>query len=75
MKWENSAGGGGTRRRRRAGTTRSRGEREKIDLEEMERGLERVQGHLVVWPSEWLGKEQETGNWLYNIDQLAPIEI
>ncbi|KAI4240038.1 MAG: hypothetical protein L6R40_005381 [Gallowayella cf. fulva] len=32
-----------------------------------------VQGHLVVWPYDWL--EGESDNWLYNIDNLAPLEI
>ena len=34
-----------------------------------------VQGHLIVWPYEWLAKEEAGGNWLYSIDQLAPLEI
>jgi len=34
-----------------------------------------LQGHLVMFPHDFLAKEQETGNWLYSIDQLAPIEI
>jgi len=28
-----------------------------------------------VWPYDWLEKEERGGNWLYNIDQLAPLEI
>ncbi|KAL8817506.1 MAG: hypothetical protein Q9223_003669 [Gallowayella weberi] len=32
-----------------------------------------VQGHLVNWPYDWL--ENEKDNWLYAIDNLAPLEI
>ncbi|KAL8949053.1 MAG: hypothetical protein Q9222_004809 [Ikaeria aurantiellina] len=34
-----------------------------------------VQGHLVVWPYDWLVNEEQGGNWLYSIDMLAPLEI
>jgi phospholipase D1/2 len=37
--------------------------------------LELVQGHLVVWPYEWLEKEESGGGWLYTVDQIAPLEI
>jgi len=65
-----------TKRRRRATTRSSRtvpGQLLGLDMAEKMLGM--VQGHLVMWPHDWLAKEQETGNWLYNIDQLAPIEI
>ncbi|KAI5805847.1 hypothetical protein EDC01DRAFT_268193 [Geopyxis carbonaria] len=67
----------GSTRRRRRGTTRSSrtATGTVMDLELAEKLLGMVQGHLVLWPHDWLSKEQETGNWLYNIDQLAPIEI
>ncbi|GAM91023.1 hypothetical protein ANO11243_090700 [Dothideomycetidae sp. 11243] len=44
----------------------------KEDAEEL---LKLVQGHLVLWPYDWLEKEEKGGNWLYNIDQIAPLEI
>lgn len=34
-----------------------------------------VQGHLVLWPYEWLETEEKGGGWLYNVDQIAPLEI
>lgn len=67
--------------RRRRGTTKSSAGRAfniqdellgKADAEEL---LGLVQGHLVVWPYNWLEREVENGNWLYSIDTLAPLEI
>lgn len=37
--------------------------------------LERLHGHLVIFPTEWLSREVESKNWFYNVDRLAPIEI
>lgn len=37
--------------------------------------LERVHGHLVVFPTEWLSKETESKNWFYNVDRIPPIDI
>ncbi|KAH6621984.1 phospholipase-like protein D1 [Boeremia exigua] len=37
--------------------------------------MDLVQGHLVLWPYEWLEKEENGGGWLYNVDQIAPLEI
>ncbi|KAK9323205.1 hypothetical protein V1517DRAFT_320990 [Lipomyces orientalis] len=37
--------------------------------------LKEVRGHLIVFPSDWLVKEDEAGNWFYNIDRIPPIEI
>jgi phospholipase D1/2 len=34
-----------------------------------------VQGHLVLWPYDWLETEERGGGWLYNVDQIAPLEI
>lgn len=66
-------------RRRRRNTRSSRREfhatDDLLDKETAEMMLERVQGHLVVWPYDWLIKAEDAGNWLYSIDQLAPIEI
>ncbi|RPA72542.1 phospholipase D [Ascobolus immersus RN42] len=69
-----------TTRRRRGTTKSSRREfvaatAEVMEKEVAEEALERVVGHLVVWPTEWLVKEEEGGTWLYSIDQLAPLEI
>ena len=46
-----------------------------MDKATAEEALERVVGHLVIWPTDWLVKEEEAGTWLYSIDQLAPLEI
>ena len=86
----NNAGGSGSgqpttlhvqpsvRRRRRNTRSSRRGFHatdEMISKEAAEVLLEKVQGHLVVWPYDWLAKAEEQGNWGYGIDQLAPIEI
>ncbi|KAG0127512.1 hypothetical protein HOY82DRAFT_490412 [Tuber indicum] len=73
-------GSGGSTRRRRRGTTRSSKRDFHAGEPLLEKGvaeqlLDMTQGHLVVWPHEWLSREEEGGNWLYSIDQLAPIEI
>ncbi|KAI9810163.1 MAG: Phospholipase D1 [Phylliscum demangeonii] len=67
-------------RRRRRGTLRSSRRdflasddlMDKADAEEL---LAMVQGALVLWPYDWLEREEQGGNWLYSIDQLAPLEI
>ncbi|KAF2718785.1 phospholipase D [Polychaeton citri CBS 116435] len=67
--------------RRRRATTKSSARppglhpEEVLGREEAEELLKLVQGHLVQWPYDWLEKEEKTGNWLYNIDQIAPLEI
>ncbi|KAK4503636.1 hypothetical protein PRZ48_004551 [Zasmidium cellare] len=67
-----------SQKRRRRGTTKS-GVRplpeEIMGREEAEELLKLVQGHLVLWPYDWLEKEERGGNWLYSIDQIAPLEI
>ncbi|KAK6530788.1 Phospholipase D1 [Arthrobotrys megalospora] len=67
------------RRRKRAGTRNSKREfhasDEVMDKDVAEELLSSIVGHLVVWPYEWLITEAEGGNWLYSIDQLAPIEL
>ncbi|KAL8725552.1 MAG: hypothetical protein Q9166_007275 [cf. Caloplaca sp. 2 TL-2023] len=42
----------------------------KGDAEEL---MGMVQGHLVIWPYDWLWEERR--NWLYALDSLAPLEI
>lgn len=37
--------------------------------------LERIHGHLVLFPTEWLCKEVESKNWFYHADRLPPIDI
>lgn len=44
----------------------------KADAEEL---LSMVQGHLVVFPYDWLIKEELNSNWLYQVDQVAPLQI
>ncbi|KAI9881525.1 MAG: Phospholipase D1 [Pleopsidium flavum] len=68
-----------TKRRRRA-TTRSskrefRADDDMISHADAEDLMNMTQGPLVVWPYDWLEKEEQGGNWLYSIDQLAPLEI
>lgn len=74
-----NAGPGSTKRRRRGTTRSSRRDFHASEplLEKAVAGrlLEKTQGHLVIWPYDWLLREEEGGNWLYSIDQLAPIEI
>ena len=70
-------------KRRRRATTRSSAAAarafaatdEVLAPEEAEALLKLVQGTLVCWPYDWLEKEERGGNWLYNIDQIAPMEI
>ncbi|KAJ5692100.1 hypothetical protein N7462_001523 [Penicillium macrosclerotiorum] len=67
------------RRRRRATTSGSKREFHASD-EVMDKGraedlLNKVQGHLILWPYEWLEKEEQGGNWLYALDQISPLEI
>ncbi|KAI9891515.1 MAG: Phospholipase D1 [Vezdaea aestivalis] len=71
---------GASQRRKRRGTTR--GSRREfyasdglMEWPDVADSLDMVQGHLVVWSYNWLEKEDRGGNWLYNIDQLAPLEI
>ena len=70
------------RRNRRRATTKSSmrafhhaDETALLDKEDAKQLLELVQGHLVVWPYEWLEKEESGGGWLYTVDQIAPLEI
>jgi phospholipase D1/2 len=70
----------GSQKKRRRGT--SKGNRKgfsasddllsKADAEEL---LEMVQGHLVVFPYDWLCREELNSNWLYQVDQVAPLQI
>lgn len=46
-----------------------------FDRETAKKLLERIHGHLVVFPVDWLCKEVESNNWFYNVDRLPPIDI
>lgn len=46
-----------------------------FDRETAERILSEIQGHLVLFPTEWLSRELDGGNWFYNTDRIPPIEI
>lgn len=41
----------------------------------LEEKLLNIQGHLVVWPTEWLAEEYEHGHWLFAFDRIPPIDI
>lgn len=79
----NTVGGttyNGSVRRRRRGTTKSSrrdfsAADDMMSLMEAEELLEKVQGHLIEWPYDWLEKVEAGGNWLYPFDQISPIEI
>ncbi|SCU80111.1 LAFA_0B07558g1_1 [Lachancea sp. 'fantastica'] len=40
-----------------------------------QRILERIHGHLVIFPTDWLAREVESKNWFYSTDRLPPIDI
>ena len=62
----------GTTKTSRKGFSASDGLLSKRDAEE---GLGMVQGHLVGFPYDWLCKEEGNSNWLYQVDQVAPLQI
>jgi len=69
-----------SQKRRRRATTKSSARPptmvdEVMSKEDAEELLNMVQGHLVQWPYDWLAKEEKGSNWLYAVDQLAPLEI
>ncbi|KAL4907622.1 hypothetical protein BDW74DRAFT_111147 [Aspergillus multicolor] len=66
------------RRRRRTTTLGSKRDfttDEVMDKQTAEDLLNQVQGHLILWPYDWLEKEEQGGNWLYTLDQISPLEI
>lgn len=68
------------RRRRRATTARSskhgfRASDDVISKVDAEALLGMVQGSLVVFPYDWLKVEEHNSNWLYQVDQVAPLQI
>ncbi|RMJ25253.1 Phospholipase D1 [Aspergillus sp. HF37] len=68
-----------TLRRKRRTTVGSRRELqatdEVMDTQRAEELLTKVQGNLILWPYDWLEKEEQGGNWLYTLDQISPLEI
>ncbi|RDW60983.1 phospholipase-like protein D1 [Coleophoma cylindrospora] len=70
---------GSQRRRRRATTKGSRrgfsAADDLISREDAEEMLSLIQGRLVVFPYDWLIKEELNSNWLYQVDQVAPLQI
>lgn len=43
--------------------------------EALEEKLLKIQGHLVIWPTDWLIEEYEHGHWLFTFDHIPPIDI
>ncbi|KUI74290.1 Phospholipase D1 [Cytospora mali] len=69
---------GSVKRRRRATTRGSRHRAQVEDVLSMEQrdglcGL--IQGHLVVFPFDWLIGAEQRGDWLTLVDQAAPLQI
>lgn len=70
---------GSQRRRRRANTRGSRRgfvpTDEILDRADAEELLNMTQGALVQFPYNWLYVEENNGNWLFQVDQVAPLQI
>ncbi|KAK4133823.1 phospholipase D [Trichocladium antarcticum] len=75
---------GSQRRRRRATTRGSRrggggggfsATEELLSRGESEELLALTQGPLVQFPYDWLAVEETNGNWLFQVDQVAPLAI
>ena len=75
----NGSNQGSVKKRRRGTTKGSRkgflGSEDLISQHDAEELLSMVQGHLVVFPYDWLIKEELNSNWLYQVDQVAPLQI
>lgn len=70
----------GSQKRRRRATTRSGRPRfnateELLSRAEAEELLMLTQGPLVQFPYDWLVVEETNGNWLFQVDQVAPLAI
>lgn len=46
-----------------------------LDAQVAEEVLAGVTGHLVAFPTEWLNRELDSGNWHFQMDRMAPLEI
>ncbi|POS85779.1 hypothetical protein EPUL_001894, partial [Erysiphe pulchra] len=75
----NGSTGNGTIRRRRRTTKGSRktysASDDLLSIPDCEELLSLVQGNLVNFPYDWLVKEELNSNWLYQVDQVAPLQI
>ncbi|KAL2198201.1 hypothetical protein P885DRAFT_34325 [Corynascus similis CBS 632.67] len=70
----------GSQKRRRRATTRGSRPRfsaaeEMLSKTEAEELLMLTQGPLVQFPYDWLVVEETNGNWLFQVDQVAPLAI
>ncbi|KAK4240195.1 hypothetical protein C8A03DRAFT_31670 [Achaetomium macrosporum] len=70
----------GSQKRRRRATTRGSRPRfsateELLSKAEAEELLNLTQGPLVQFPYDWLVVEEANGNWLFQVDQVAPLAI
>ncbi|KAH8902408.1 phospholipase D [Coniochaeta sp. PMI_546] len=67
------------KRRRRATTKGSRrgfsATDEVLGRQEAEELMNLTQGTLVQFPYDWLLTEEMNGNWLFQVDQVAPLQI
>ncbi|KAF2634373.1 phospholipase D1 [Massarina eburnea CBS 473.64] len=46
-----------------------------LEKEDAKKLMDLVQGHIVLWPYDWLEAEEINNGWLYTVDQIAPLEI
>ncbi|CAK7233680.1 Phospholipase D1 [Sporothrix bragantina] len=71
---------GSVKRRKRATTKSSRrgfqgGAEDLLSRADAEDLLGMMQGVLVQFPYDWLHVEESNGNWMYQVDQVAPLQI
>ncbi|KAK2045997.1 phospholipase D [Colletotrichum somersetense] len=69
---------GSVRRRRRAttkGSRRGMPPEEVLGRAEAEELLSMIQGHVVNFPYDWLLTEEQNGNWGFQVDGVAPLQI
>ncbi|KAF5486018.1 Phospholipase D1 [Colletotrichum fructicola] len=69
---------GSVKRRRRAttkGSRRGQPPEEVLPRAEAEELLNLIQGHVVQFPYDWLLTEEQNGNWGFQVDGVAPLQI
>ncbi|KAF9882196.1 phospholipase d1 [Colletotrichum karsti] len=69
---------GSVKRRRRAttkGSRRGQPPEELLPRAEAEELLNLIQGHVVQFPYDWLLTEEQNGNWGFQVDGVAPLQI
>jgi phospholipase D1/2 len=73
----NGAANKGSGKRRRRATTKNKfsGSDDLLSRQDAEELLSLVQGNLVFFPYDWLIREELNSNWLYQVDQVAPLQI